>query len=72
MPQSIVKYIIASIATALNYLHSNKIIYRNLNPSNILIKTNGHIVLTDFSCSKVLGELGRTSSVCGIPYYMAP
>lgn len=54
VPQSIIKYFLASIATALDYLHSQRIIYRNLNPSNIIIKHSGHLVLTDFSCSKRL------------------
>lgn len=71
VPQSIVKYFLASVAAALDYLHSQSIVYRNLNPSNVLVKHSGHLVLTDFSCSKRLDN-GRTSSLVGVAYYMAP
>lgn len=71
LPQSLQKYFLASMAAALDYLHTNRVIYRNLNPSNIMIKSSGHLVLTDFSCSKRVAS-GRTSSLAGVPYYMAP
>ena len=54
VPQSIIKYLLASLAKVLQDLHSKKIVYRNLNPSNIMVRDTGHIVLTDFSCAKVL------------------
>lgn len=72
VPQSVIKYIIASIAAALDYLHKRRVIYRNLNPSNITIKNSGFIVMTDFSCAKELNQNMRTSTVTGVPYYMAP
>jgi serine/threonine protein kinase len=52
IPYKLIKYYLASIAEALNYLHSRNIIYRNLNPNDIIIKYNGKLVLIDFSCAK--------------------
>jgi len=72
IPQSIIKYIFASVVLFLDHLHSKNIVYRNLNPSNILIKNSGYLVMTDFSCAKRLEPLGRTNTVAGVPYYMAP
>jgi serine/threonine protein kinase len=72
MPQSVIKYVLASIAVVLQHLHDKNIIYRNINPSNIIIRNTGYVVITDFSCAKVLDENGRTSTVAGVPYYMAP
>jgi protein kinase A len=72
LPNSICKFILASIATAIDYLHSENIIYRNLNNSNILVRNNGQLAIVDFSCSKKLVLSMRTSTLIGNPYYMAP
>lgn len=32
----------------------------------------GNIVITDFSCARRLGNEGKTNTIVGIPYYMAP
>jgi serine/threonine protein kinase len=72
IPQSIIKYILASVCLFLDHLHSKNIVYRNLNPSNIMIKNSGYLIMTDFSCSKQLEPYGKTNTVAGVPYYMAP
>lgn len=41
----------ACVLLALEYLHTNGIIYRDLKPENILMRVSGHIVLTDFNLS---------------------
>ena len=38
----------AKICLALNYLHERGIIYRNLKLDNVLLKHEGHIMLTDY------------------------
>ena len=72
VPESIIKYTLASIAVALSSLHSQHIIYRNLNPANTIIRSRGCLVLTDFSSAKKLDSAGKTSTIAGVPYYMAP
>ncbi|KER21915.1 hypothetical protein T265_09868 [Opisthorchis viverrini] len=70
-----VKFYLAELALALDYLHRHGIVYRDLKPENILLHQDGHIRLTDFGLSKeAISEAsdGRTYSFCGTVEYMAP
>jgi len=64
----------AEILLALEHLHSNGIIYRDLKPENLLLTNEGHIVLTDFGLCKegIMREEDKTVTFCGTPEYLAP
>lgn len=73
--ESEVRIYVGEIVLALETLHSLGIIYRDIKLENILLDSDGHIVLTDFGLSKeflATDENQRTYSFCGTIEYMAP
>ncbi|GFP96895.1 protein kinase pinoid [Phtheirospermum japonicum] len=45
------RFYAAEVLIALEYLHMLGIIYRDLKPENVLVRSDGHIMLTDFDLS---------------------
>ncbi|GAA5873329.1 hypothetical protein JCM1840_000028 [Sporobolomyces johnsonii] len=50
------RFYMAEICEGVEGLHRAGIIYRDLKPENVLISTDGHVVLTDFGLSKDFGH----------------
>lgn len=72
MPEPLGRFYIASLVLALEYLHSQHIVYRDLKPENVFIDDKGYIKLGDFGFAKVLDNGNRTYTFCGTPGYVAP
>ena len=43
---------LCEIILAIEYLHQNKIVFRDLKPDNVVFDEEGHALLTDFGLSK--------------------
>ncbi|XP_054833346.1 serine/threonine-protein kinase 10 [Eublepharis macularius] len=68
-----IQVICRQMLEGLNYLHSKKIIHRDLKAGNVLLTQDGDIKLADFGVSaKNMKTLQRRDSFIGTPYWMAP
>jgi serine/threonine protein kinase len=62
-------------ALGLAYLHSKRVIHRDINPRNILLTADMTAKIADFGCARVLSGSAtslKTTTISGSPAYMAP
>lgn len=68
------KFYAAEVLMALDSLHENKILHRDLKPKNILLDSEGHVKLIDFGLSTKEGEniFDDNKVIWGTPHYVSP
>ena len=67
--------IIAQVASALDYIHNQRLVHRDIKPENIMVCTNGlRTVLTDFNLVRLpfRSSLSGMGDALGTPLYVAP
>lgn len=62
-------FYLAEISLALKHLHELGVVYRDLKPENVLLNSEGHVVLTDFGLSS---QEETCNSILGTPEFTAP
>lgn len=55
----------------LNYIHSQKLIHRDIKPGNILVTTTGTAKICDFGVSRAVEECGLALTFIGSSAYMS-
>ncbi len=75
LPQREAARIVAAVAKAVGFAHSQGILHRDLKPSNILLSRDDSVLITDFGLAKQAGakvDLTRSGMLLGTPAYMSP
>jgi eukaryotic-like serine/threonine-protein kinase len=73
LPVDQVLSIIADVAAALDYAHTQGVIHRDIKPANIMLLEDGRVKVTDFGIALVVDSTKtRTGLVLGTPTYMSP
>lgn len=72
-----IKSLLLQLLTAINYLHKNSFIHRDIKLSNILINKNGVLKLTDFGLARKISMLNHNNATAYTPklvtlWYRAP
>mmetsp|Transcript_27632 Transcript_27632/g.84195 ORF Transcript_27632/g.84195 Transcript_27632/m.84195 type:complete len:1640 (-) Transcript_27632:1076-5995(-) len=61
------------LVRALHYLHSHRVIHRDMKPQNVLIGANSRVMLCDFGFARAMSHQTTVlASIKGTPLYMAP
>ncbi|XP_029024483.1 serine/threonine-protein kinase N2 [Betta splendens] len=61
------------VLLGLEFLHQNRIVYRDLKLDNLLMDADGFVRIADFGlCKEGMGHGDRTSTFCGTPEFLAP
>ncbi|CAI5444900.1 unnamed protein product [Caenorhabditis angaria] len=72
LSEAAIRLIGAELASAIDFLHRNDVIYRDVKLENVVLDQSGHVLLIDFGLAKKLKNGVNTSTICGTLQYMSP
>lgn len=67
-----IRDVTAALCSALGFAHKGGLVHCDLKPGNVMIKTDGTILLADFGIARMMDAATATMVGVGTPAYMAP
>lgn len=72
LPERQILTITEQITSAINYMHGQNIIHRDLKTANIFLSHKGQVKIGDFGISKIINTKIIAQTILGTPYYFSP
>ena len=73
LPEDVVRSIARQLVQALHYLHSHRVLHRDMKPQNVLLGAGSRVMLCDFGFARAMSpQTTVLTSIKGTPLYMAP
>jgi cGMP-dependent protein kinase len=73
VPETVAAFYVATALSALQFMHSKDVIFRNLRMENMVISDDGFVKFSDLSfCKQMDTEASTTNTMCGCGEYISP
>ncbi len=72
LPEEKIWKIFIQICLGINYIHSKKILHRDLKTMNIFLMKDERVRIGDLGVAKVLNQNSFANTFVGTPYYLSP